>query len=83
MQTGSFGRWHRCQRTDAVFWELGFVAPWRWASSFCRGASCWGQAEVQAKLYTVEGGGHGGFQDPNVERLVVEFFARHFNPKPR
>ncbi len=31
----------------------------------------------------VEGGGHGGFQDPNVEQLVVEFFARQFNPIPR
>ena len=35
------------------------------------------KVEVEARLYTVEGGGHGGFQDPNVNRLVAEFFAKH------
>jgi acetyl esterase/lipase len=35
------------------------------------------KADVEARLYTVAGGGHGGFQDPNVQPLVVEFFARH------
>jgi len=35
------------------------------------------KVEVEARLYTVKGGGHGGFQDPNVNRLVAEFFAKH------
>ena len=35
------------------------------------------KADVEAKLYTVKGGGHGGFQDPIVQPLVTEFFARH------
>jgi len=40
------------------------------------------KANVQAKLYTVKGGGHGGFKDPNVNRLVAKFFARHLKPGP-
>jgi len=35
------------------------------------------KANVQARLYTVAGGGHGGVEDPNVNRLVAEFFALH------
>jgi dipeptidyl aminopeptidase/acylaminoacyl peptidase len=33
------------------------------------------KTKVEAKLYTVKDGGHGGFQDPNVPTLVTEFFA--------
>jgi len=32
---------------------------------------------VEATLYTVPGGGHGGFKDPQVEILVAEFFNKH------
>jgi fermentation-respiration switch protein FrsA (DUF1100 family) len=35
------------------------------------------EAEVEARLYTVKGGGHGGFKDPKVNPLVTEFFTRH------
>jgi acetyl esterase/lipase len=35
------------------------------------------EANVPARLYTVEGGGHGGFKDPQVNILVTEFFAKH------
>jgi acetyl esterase/lipase len=35
------------------------------------------KAGVEATLYTVPGGGHGGFQDPRVETLVAEFFQKH------
>ena len=35
------------------------------------------KANVEAKLHTVKDGGHGGFKDPNVNRFVAEFFARH------
>ena len=35
------------------------------------------KAEVEARLYTVRGGGHGGFKDPKVNPLVAEFFAKH------
>ena len=34
-------------------------------------------AGVPVQLYTVAGGGHGGFKDPKVNRLVTEFFAKH------
>jgi len=35
------------------------------------------KAGVEAKLYTVKGGGHGGFKDPSVEKMVEEFFDAH------
>ncbi len=35
---------------------------------------------VEAALYTVSGGGHGGFKDPQVDILVAEFFQRHLRP---
>lgn len=34
-------------------------------------------AGIAVTFYTVEGGGHGGFRDPNVETLMLEFFAMH------
>jgi acetyl esterase/lipase len=38
------------------------------------------RAGVVVTLYTVKGGGHGGFDDPNAEALVREFFATHLGP---
>jgi len=35
------------------------------------------QAEVSVTFHTVKGGGHGGFRDPEVDRLVGEFFQQH------
>jgi acetyl esterase/lipase len=35
------------------------------------------KTNVEAILYTVRDGGHGGFQDPNVPALVAEFFTKH------
>jgi len=35
------------------------------------------KAGVEATLYTVPGGGHGGFKDPQVEVLVAQFFNKH------
>ncbi len=35
------------------------------------------KASVEANLYTVAGGGHGGFKDPQVDVLVAQFFERH------
>lgn len=34
------------------------------------------KAGVDADLYVVKGGGHGGFKDPTVEKRVREFFSR-------
>jgi acetyl esterase/lipase len=34
-------------------------------------------AGVKVTLYTVQGGGHGGFKDPQVDVLVKEFFQKH------
>ena len=34
-------------------------------------------AGVDVTLYTVQGGGHGGFKDPQVDVLVAEFFDKH------
>jgi dipeptidyl aminopeptidase/acylaminoacyl peptidase len=34
-------------------------------------------AGVTVQLYQVEGGGHGGFTDPNVGSLTREFFTAH------
>jgi acetyl esterase/lipase len=38
------------------------------------------KAGIEATLYTVSGGGHGGFKDPQVDILVAEFFHRHLHP---
>lgn len=35
------------------------------------------KAGLEATLYTVQGGGHGGFKDPQVDVLVTQFFERH------
>ena len=35
------------------------------------------KAGVEATLYTVAGGGHGGFKDPQVDVLLTEFFQKH------
>jgi acetyl esterase/lipase len=32
---------------------------------------------VNVKFHTVEGGGHGGFRDPTVEKMVERFFDEH------
>ncbi len=34
-------------------------------------------AGVDVTFYTVSGGGHGGFKDPQVDILVAEFFNKH------
>lgn len=34
-------------------------------------------AGVKVTLYTVQGGGHGGFKDPQVDVLVKEFLQKH------
>jgi hypothetical protein len=31
-------------------------------------------------LYTVKGGGHGGFTDPRVAQMTRAFLARHLRP---
>lgn len=41
------------------------------------------KAGVSVTLYTVKGGGHGGFDDPNAEVMVWEFFARYLKPVKR
>jgi len=35
------------------------------------------QAHVPVEFYTVQGGGHGGFKDPNVDALLDAFFEKH------
>jgi len=35
------------------------------------------KAGVPVTLYTVKGGGHGGFKDPKVQELTKEFLAKH------
>ncbi len=35
------------------------------------------EAGVPVTFYTVKGGGHGGFRDPNVPKLTKEFFDKH------
>lgn len=35
------------------------------------------KAGVDTTFYTVQGGGHGGFRDPQVDVLVTEFFNKH------
>jgi acetyl esterase/lipase len=39
------------------------------------------KAGVPVTFYTVKGGGHGGFKDPNVPRLTKEFFEKHLKTK--
>jgi dipeptidyl aminopeptidase/acylaminoacyl peptidase len=41
------------------------------------------KAGVPVTFYTVRGGGHGGFSDPNVDRMTREFFATHLKPARR
>ena len=41
------------------------------------------KAGVPVTFYTVKGGGHGGFTDPNVDRMTREFFATHLKPARR
>ena len=38
------------------------------------------KAGVPVVLYTIKGGGHGGFDDPNAEAAIREFFARYLKP---
>jgi acetyl esterase/lipase len=38
------------------------------------------QAGVPVTFYTVKGGGHGGFRDPQVAELTREFLMRHLKP---
>jgi acetyl esterase/lipase len=35
------------------------------------------KAGVETTLYTVQGGGHGGFKDPQVDVLVAQFFDKY------
>ena len=35
---------------------------------------------VKSKFYTVPGGGHGGFKDPAIDRMVEEFFEQQLKP---
>jgi len=39
------------------------------------------KAGVPVIFYTVKGGGHGGFKDPNVPKLTKEFFEKHLKNK--
>jgi dipeptidyl aminopeptidase/acylaminoacyl peptidase len=39
------------------------------------------RAGVPVTFYTVKGGGHGGFNDPNVPKLTIEFFEKHLKTK--
>jgi acetyl esterase/lipase len=39
------------------------------------------KAGVPVTFYTVKGGGHGGFKDPNVPKLTKEFFEKHLKNK--
>jgi acetyl esterase/lipase len=39
------------------------------------------KAGVPVTFYTVKGGGHGGFRDPNVPKLTREFFEKHLKAK--
>jgi sialate O-acetylesterase len=38
------------------------------------------KAGVDVTFYTVKGGGHGGFKDPQVDKLVDDFLAKHLKP---
>ena len=39
------------------------------------------KAKVKEELYTVAGGGHGGFRDPEVGRIVREFLQARVQAK--
>ncbi len=39
------------------------------------------KAGVPVTFYTVKGGGHGGFKDPNVPKLTRQFFEKHLKTK--
>jgi len=39
------------------------------------------KANVPTTFYTVKGGGHGGFDDPKIGRLISDFFARNLKRK--
>jgi hypothetical protein len=39
------------------------------------------KAGVPVTLYTVKGGGHGGFNDPEVLAITRAFFAAHLQPE--
>ncbi len=39
------------------------------------------KANVPVTFYTVKGGGHGGFEDPNVPELTRKFFDKHLKIK--
>lgn len=39
------------------------------------------KAHVPAMLYTVKGGGHGDFDDPQIRRLISAFLAKHLSKK--
>ncbi len=39
------------------------------------------KAGVPVTFYTVKGGAHGGFRDPNVPKLTKEFFEKHLKNK--
>jgi len=38
------------------------------------------KAGVDVKFHTVQGGGHGGWKDPQVDKMVDEFFDKHLRP---
>jgi dipeptidyl aminopeptidase/acylaminoacyl peptidase len=38
------------------------------------------QAGVPVIFYTVQGAGHGGFNDPNVPAMTQEFLKKHLKP---
>jgi acetyl esterase/lipase len=44
-------------------------------------AAALAKAHVPVTLYTVKGGGHGGFDDPGAEAAVREFFARYLKSR--
>jgi dipeptidyl aminopeptidase/acylaminoacyl peptidase len=39
------------------------------------------KAGVPVTFYTVKGGGHGGFKDPNVPKITKEFFEKYLKNK--
>lgn len=39
------------------------------------------KAGVQVKFHTVEGGGHGGFNSPKVDKIVDDFFDKHLKSR--
>ena len=41
------------------------------------------KAGVPVTFYTVEGGGHGGFDDPKVDEMTKAFFEQHLKPAAR